>query len=271
MARRRGLLGLIAVAALLALVPPWHAIPWGAYACVGVLLLGGISLVPQTVSLLLARFRGARNPIAALAVARAVDQRQTATAAVAGVVASLSLVVALTVMVTSFRDSLIDWLGDVLPADLYVRPAANGTDGPAFLPPSVVLAASGTPGVSRMRAERLVPILLAPDQPDATLIARDDAVPGALPGVPWIVKPDALTPSPAPSMASPADAAATPPLPVYASEVLAALQHLNKGDVIALPLPPPRAPRIGRRPRPRRRARSCAASGATTHANRARC
>ena len=233
-------LGLIAVAALLALVPPWHAIPWGAYACVGVLLLGGISLVPQTVSLLLARFRGARNPIAALAVARAVDQRQTATAAVAGVVASLSLVVALTVMVTSFRDSLIDWLGDVLPADLYVRPAANGTDGPAFLPPSVVLAASDTPGVSRMRAERLVPILLAPDQPDATLIARDDAVPGALPGVPWIVKPDALAPSPAPSMASPADAAAARPLSVYASEVLAALQHLKKGDVITLPLPPPR-------------------------------
>ena len=76
-------LGLIALAGALALVPPWHAIPWGAYACVGVLLLGGISLVPQVVSLLLKGFRGARNPVAALAVARAVDQRHTATAAVA--------------------------------------------------------------------------------------------------------------------------------------------------------------------------------------------
>ncbi len=225
-------LGLIAVAGLLALVPPWNAIPWGAYACVGVLLLGGISLVPQAVSVLLEGFRGARNPVAALAVARAVDQRQTATAAVAGVVASLSLVVALTVMVTSFRDSLIDWLGDILPADLYVRPAANGSDGPAFLAPQVVAAAGGTPGVRRMRTERLVPISLAPDQPDATLIARDDAVPGALPGVPWIVRPDDAPP--------PSEAGKPAPLSVYPTEVLAALQHLHKGDVITVPFPPPR-------------------------------
>ncbi|MEP6505463.1 MAG: ABC transporter permease, partial [Betaproteobacteria bacterium] len=220
-------LALIALAGLLALVPPWHAIPWGAYASVGVLLLGGISLVPQTVALLLKGFRGARDPVAALAVARAVDQRHTATAAVAGVVASLSLVVALTVMVTSFRDSLITWLDDVLPADLYVRPAAGASEGPVFLPATVVAAAASGPGIRQMRAERLVPITLAPEQPDAVLIARD-AMPGSTePQLPWIVAPDA-------SLAS----TAADTLSVYPSEVLAALQHLKKGDIIALPLPP---------------------------------
>ena len=222
-------LGLIALAAALALVPPWHAIPWGAYACVGVLLLGGISLVPQVVSLLLKGFRGARNPIAALAVARAVDQRHTATAAVAGVVASLSLVVALTVMVTSFRDSLIVWLDDVLPADLYVRAQSGLGDSPAWLAPEVVVAASG-PGVRQVRAERWLPITLAPEQPDAVLLVRDLPAGSTLPALPWIVAPDAAAPT-----GSPPDA-----LSVYPSEVLAALQHLRKGDVITVPLPPPR-------------------------------
>ena len=223
-------LGLIALAGALALVPPWRAIPWGAYACVGVLLLGGISLVPQVVSLLLKGFRGASNPVAALAVARAVDQRNTATAAVAGVVASLSLVVALTVMVTSFRDSLIVWLDDVLPADVYVRAGPGASEGPVFLPLAVLAAASG-PGVRQVRAERLVTVTLAPDQPDATLLVRDLPPADTVPALPWIVAPDAAPPpTTAPGVLS-----------VYPSEVLAALQHLRKGDIIDVPLPP-RAP-----------------------------
>ena len=220
-------LGLMALAGALALVPPWHAIPWGAYACVGVLLLGGISLVPQVVALLLQGFKGATNPVAALAVARAVDQRHTATAAVAGVVASLSLVVALTVMVTSFRDSLIVWLDDVLPADVYVRMPPGAGQGPVFLPPAVLAAAEG-PGVRQVRAERLVTITLAPDQPDAMLLVRDLPPGDAVPALPWIVAPDATPP-----------AKAVSDLPsVYPSEVLAALQHLKKGDILTLPLPP---------------------------------
>jgi putative ABC transport system permease protein len=221
-------LALIALAGVLALVPPWHAIPWGAYACVGVLLLGGISLVPQVVGLLLRGFGGMKNPVAALAVARAVDQRHTATAAVAGVVASLSLVVALTVMVTSFRDSLIVWLDDVLPADLYIRQEGNISDRPEFLAAAVISAASG-PGVRETRAERLVPITLAADQPEAVLLVRDLAPGSDVPALPWIVAPDAAPSTPAAGL-----------VPVYPSEVLAALQHLKKGDVISVPLPPPR-------------------------------
>ena len=49
--------------------------------------------------------------------------RSSAAVAISGVVASLSLAVALTVMVASFRASVSHWLDVVLPADLYVRTA----------------------------------------------------------------------------------------------------------------------------------------------------
>ena len=65
------------------------------------------------------------DPLPLLAVERARRQRHTASAAVAGVVASLALSVALTVMVASFRDSVAAWLDGVLPADLYVRSAGS--------------------------------------------------------------------------------------------------------------------------------------------------
>jgi putative ABC transport system permease protein len=233
-------IGLMVLAAALALVPPWQSIPWGAYACVAVLLLGGISLVPQAVALLLRGLRGARHPVAALAVARAVDQRHAATAAVAGVVASLSLVVALTVMVTSFRDSLIAWLDDVLPADLYVRPLAEPGTGAAFVPASVIAKAQGLTEVVRIRRERLLPVALSPDQPEAMLIARDLPASG-LPPLPWIVVPEspsagvAAATGPAPLAGAPARG----PIAAYASEVLAARQHLKPGDEIALPLVTP--------------------------------
>jgi putative ABC transport system permease protein len=215
----------MALAGALAFVPPWQAVPLGAYACVALLLLGGISLVPQAVGALLRAFRGVRQPVVALAVARAVDQRHTATAAVAGVVASLSLVVALTVMVTSFRDSLVAWLGDVLPADLYVRPDTEGGPGSALLPEDVVAAAPTLPGVARVRRERLTPLALARGEPEAVLIARDLRT-GAPPELPWVVAPRV---------------AATPPaagdIAVYPSEVLAAVRHLRVGDEMTLPLP----------------------------------
>jgi len=230
-------LALMGLSAALAFVPPWQDIPWGAYACVAVLLLGGISLVPQAVGLLLRGLRGTTHPVAALAVARAVDQRHAATAAVAGVVASLSLVVALTVMVTSFRDSLIAWLDDVLPADLYVRPATEAGTGPAFVSPAVIELAQRLPEVARVRRERLLPVALAPDRPEAMLIARELPPSGPLP-LPWVVPPEADA---MPSRAASADAGtpgavAQAPIAVYPSEVLAALHHLRPGDPMSLPL-----------------------------------
>ena len=82
--------------------------------------------MPAAVGALLRRDRAAAaSALALLALQRARHQRHTATIAVAGVVASLALAVALTVMVASFRDSVTHWLDTVLPADLYVRTAQH--------------------------------------------------------------------------------------------------------------------------------------------------
>jgi hypothetical protein len=47
----------------------------------------------------------------------------------ASIVVSFSLMVAMLIMVTSFRGSLEAWLTRMLPADLYVRAAASGESG----------------------------------------------------------------------------------------------------------------------------------------------
>ena len=101
------------------------------------LLLGGIVAVPEAVGALLRRMPATRQPLLLLALQRARHQRHGATIAVAGVVASLALAVALTVMVASFRTSVASWLDTVLPADLYVRSASTASADSAWLPADI--------------------------------------------------------------------------------------------------------------------------------------
>ena len=140
--------------ALLALMPPIGGLPLAAYASVALLLVGGIACVPTLVDSLLARLPARpRSPLALLALQRARHERDAATVAVAGVVASLALAVALTVMVASFRDGVARWLDQVLPADLYVRTAASSAaSDQAFLPPDFVAGVAALPGVARVEA-----------------------------------------------------------------------------------------------------------------------
>jgi predicted ABC-type transport system involved in lysophospholipase L1 biosynthesis ATPase subunit len=117
---------LLVAGALLALAPPVAGLPIAAYASVAVLLVGGIACVPLLVDALLARLPASDSALPLLALRRAHHERDAAAVAVAGVVASLALSVALTVMVASFRDGVARWLGQVLPADLYLRSATSG-------------------------------------------------------------------------------------------------------------------------------------------------
>ena len=83
-----------------------------------------------------------------LPLRRARWQRPTATPPVAGVVPSLALSTALTVMVASFRDGVAGWLDSVLPADLYARSATSGRAADqAWLSEAAVRDAAALPGV----------------------------------------------------------------------------------------------------------------------------
>ncbi|RZI95680.1 MAG: ABC transporter permease, partial [Variovorax sp.] len=103
---------LIAAGALLAGAPAIFGIPIAAYLSVGLLLVGGITALPWLIALLYDRIAPlfAQRVLPMLAIERARRMRGTAAVAVSGVVASLSLAVALTVMVASFRDSVTRWL-----------------------------------------------------------------------------------------------------------------------------------------------------------------
>ncbi|MGH6636997.1 MAG: FtsX-like permease family protein, partial [Polaromonas sp.] len=156
-------------------VPPLFGIPLAAYVSVGLLLVGGITALPWLIALLYDRLSPwvAHRLLALLAVERARRVRESAAVAVSGVVASLSLAVALTVMVASFRDSVTHWLDVVLPADLYVRTAlGSAASDTAYFSPGFVQALARLPGVARVSALRSTPLLLDPARPAVTLIAR---------------------------------------------------------------------------------------------------
>lgn len=166
---------LIAAGALLALVPPLFGIPLAAYVSVGLLLVGGITALPWLISLIYNRLspRVAHRLLPLLAVERARRVRESAAVAVSGVVASLSLAVALTVMVTSFRESVTHWLDVVLPADLYVRTAlGTSASDTAYFSPKFVDALGRLPGVARVGSLRTTQLLLDTARPSITLIAR---------------------------------------------------------------------------------------------------
>lgn len=176
-------LGLIVLGAALANVPAIGGIPVAAYLSVACLLVGGITALPWMIALLYDRIAPlfAQRVLPMLAIERARRMRGTAAVAVSGVVASLSLAVALTVMVASFRDSVTQWLGIVLPADLYVRATSSGrgsnsgnesSSDAATFAPAFVQALSQLPGVARTGTLRTRSLQLDATQPAVVLIAR---------------------------------------------------------------------------------------------------
>jgi putative ABC transport system permease protein len=165
----------MAAAVLLALTPPVAGIPVAAYLAIGLLLVGGIGALPALID----SVYGALGPHVAsrllplLAVQRARSASTGAAVAISGVVAALSLAVALTVMVASFRDSVTRWLDVVLPAELYVRTSAGtGVGDAAYFDAAFVQRVSQLPGVQRLATVRTRSLLLDPSRPAVILLAR---------------------------------------------------------------------------------------------------
>ncbi len=158
----------------LALTPALGGVPLGAYLGIALLLLGGIVALPWLVGLVLDRVapRVAQRVLPLLAVERARRVRESAAVAVSGVVASLSLAVALTVMVSSFRQSVTHWLDTVLPASLYVRSGVGGAQELAYFDDAFVQAAAKLKGVERLTVQRNLPLNLDASKPAVSLLVR---------------------------------------------------------------------------------------------------
>lgn len=208
---------LLAASLALAFMPPVAGVPLAAYVAVGLLLLGGMSALPWLLGAVLALVPSAfsRQPLAMLALERARRMRHATTVAVGGVVASLSLAVALTVMVTSFRGSMMEWLDAVLPAPLYVR-AAGGSSrvDAALLPADAAQRLEQLPGIARAQAMRSSQLVLSPERPAISLLIRPLRGEQAM-QLPWVGGPIQET---------------RPGIAVHISEAVAQLYGLKPGD-----------------------------------------
>ncbi|WP_395686315.1 FtsX-like permease family protein [Caenimonas koreensis] len=209
-------LTMIAASVLLAMLPPVFGLPLGAYFSVGLLLVGGITALPWAIALLYDRLAPlvSASVLPLLAVERARRVRESAAVAVSGVVASLSLAVALTVMVASFRDSVSNWLDVVLPADLYVRTSTSASDT-AWFSPEFIDGVARVTGVKRVAGQRSRSLLLDPSLPPVGLLARDVGKGDSLP----------LVSGP---LAAPAGQ-----VPIYVSEAMVDLYGARLGGTFA--------------------------------------
>jgi len=165
------LLGVAAAAA--SRVPPIAGKPFfGYFACI--LLIAAAALaMPAFVALLStasSRWLGHQFGAEALLASRslAASLRRTSVL-VAALSTAIAMMVSVGIMVGSFRETVITWMNDQLPADLYVRPAGNPSAGhhPTI---SLDLAATiaelpGVAAVDRLRAYEIryegLPVMLS--------------------------------------------------------------------------------------------------------------
>jgi len=227
-------LACLAAAGALAFAPPMFELPVFGYLSIALLLVGAIALMPRLAGLafrqLAARpapadaLAGAAteaNPVLALALARLANAPGQAGIALGGVLASFSLMVAMAIMVASFRTSVDQWVLRILPADVYVRSASGGATG--GLTPDEQTTLRGVSGIARAEFLRVRSVSLAADRPNVAVLARD--VDLADPGRSMV-----LVGEP-----GPADAGAKLP-PAWVSEAMADLYGAHTGATLRLPL-----------------------------------
>lgn len=170
-------LGLLAVGVVLTRLPPVDGLPVAGYLAIACWLIGGISLMPGLAARVFALLANAfsaqasRRPLLFLSLQRLAAAPAQAGIALAGVVASFALMVAMGIMVGSFRDSVDRWLGKVLAAPLYFRVPAGGNS--AFVPPAELASIAAQPGLERAEWMRIQQFDLDPQRPAVTLMARN--------------------------------------------------------------------------------------------------
>jgi putative ABC transport system permease protein len=162
---------LLALGALLAFVPAVGGLPLFGYAAIAALLFGAVLLVPPVASRLLAFAPTTGRLVPDTAVAALRGRVGQSTISLAAIIVSFSLMIAMAIMVYSFRESFERWLDHILPADLELR-VAQASDT-AYLGAAEQALIRTVPGVARADFRRSQLIALAGDRPPVLLVARD--------------------------------------------------------------------------------------------------
>jgi putative ABC transport system permease protein len=212
-------LALLAIGALLAWLPAIGGLPWAGYLAIAALLLGSVLLVPAVTRRLLGAVRPTGHVVPDTALAQLQGSLGSSTVSLAAMIVSFALMVAMAIMVHSFRQSFESWLGKLLPADLQLFAALGGDTSSISASEQTRIAALN--GVARAQFQRMQPIYLRADRPAVALIARE-------------VAPDPADSLPLVREARPANGSALPP--VWISEAVQDRFGYQPGQQLALPL-----------------------------------
>lgn len=161
----------IALGIVFTKLPAVDGLPVFGYLAIVLLLVGSIALMPRAAGVLFRWIATKRRGVTgSLALARLANAPNQAAIALGGVLASFSLMVAMAIMVASFRVSVDDWLQQLLSADIYVR-VAGGNES-ARLTAREQQAIAALPAVGRAEETRWLQVALDPAKPNVALIAR---------------------------------------------------------------------------------------------------
>ena len=203
-----------------ALLPPLGGMAVFGYVSVALLLFAGMLLVPAAAAWLLARVPAPRRAVSAVALAQLRGSAGQSAVSLAAIIVSFSLMVAMAIMVYSFRQSFDRWLGEVLPADLHMRVAQ--TSDTAYWSEADQAAIAAIDGVWRVEFGRQFPVYLQEGREPVDVIARHvQGVDGHY-GLPLIRGEVKVASAGTPS--------------AWVSEAVHDLYRLDVGDRLALPL-----------------------------------
>jgi putative ABC transport system permease protein len=211
---------LLVLGSALAWLPPVGGLPVFGYAAIAALLLGAVLLVPTVTMRALGLAPRTHRIVLDTAVSQLKENVASSALSLASIIVSFSLMVAMAIMIYSFRISFDHWLGKLLPADMQLRePFGSDT---AFWSQDDQAKLAVVAGVARVEFRRTRQVLLDPRRAPVTLIARganDGDTAAQLPLIRSIpIAPDGKAP------------------PAWISEALQDLYGYKMGDVLEIPL-----------------------------------
>ena len=213
--------------ALVALYLPLPtALPLGGYLAIALILASVLLSLPALAKFFFALIPESKHISSHLAAEHLRNAYGHVAMSVAALFVSFSLIVAMGIMVYSFRGSVIDWLAAILPADIYVRSGQAGES--SFFDETNQRTIANLTGVAEVGFVRFQNIMLSPGQPSVVLIARSIAT---------LKQHHALPLVGAAYQRKPSD-----PPPIWISEAIKDLHGFAVGEKINVPISGKQAP-----------------------------
>ena len=207
--------------AIVALYLPIKAsLPIAGYLAIALILGGVLLLLPAFAQRFFALLPNMKSISSHLATEHLRNAYGHVSMSVAALFVSFSLIVAMGIMVYSFRGSVIEWLDAILPADLYVRSGQAGES--SFFDEAAQRTIAAAPGVEEAAFVRFQSIELSAGRPSVTLIAR---------AVDILARRHAL-----PVVGATYQRVANDPPPVWISEAVRDLHGFQVGAKIDIPI-----------------------------------